>query len=1078
MSFFFKGKAQANNQAAVSGLQLQSSAFGKVIPKVYGTTRVAPNLIWYGDFHSTSYNSSGGSGGGGKGGVGGGGGGKGGGGSISYTYDTTILLALCEGPIFDFGNIYIDKNIYNTSSLGFAEFYGTYSQNPWGYLTTNHPTEALNYHGIAYVASTNYQLGNSAQLPNFNFEIYGTNSQTISGQVDADAALVVSDLLANATYGAGFTYSYNFLTFQAYSVASGLWISPAYQEQAPCASLLADITLACNSEFVWSSAVLKIVPYGDKNITAHGYTYTAPSAPEYSLDDNDFILTSAEGPISLLRKRPADMFNSIKIECVDRANSYNPTIVEAKDQSLIDLYGVRQENKTLHLFADTTAAKLSAQLLLQRQVVRNVFTFTLDQRYILLDPMDIVAITDATLGLDEQWVRIIDITENDDYSLTFTAEEYLNGTGNAPNYAYQEAAGFTVDYSSAPGNINTPVIFDAPVQLNTQGELETWIAASGGANWGGCDVYVSSDDATYRFAGRIIGNARQGVLSATFNSSGDPDTTENCAVNLTISRGALLSGTQNDADLGNTLCYVDGELIAYQTAELTSTYNYTLKDYIRRGMYGTTISSHSSGTQFARLDGGIFQYPYDKTQIGQTFYIKFVSFNIYGGGLQSLADVSPYVHVITGPPAPPNVTGFAVTQNGGATVFTWNAVEDFALKGYDILFGPQGGGINTATFLTQSGNGTEMTNAAVPTGTWTFYIRARDVTDRFSLIPATYDATIVTQSTIIFQDFQESDWSGTLVNFVKHYTGVLVPVGTANADTYTQISAPASPTLSETLAGSLTTDTYYVQVTYVNQYGSETEPSAEDSFTVADNYVLVVSSPATLSGATGWNVYVGLTPGSGTLQNTTPYAIGSDWTESTSGLIAGAALPATNSTGWEVFDIFVVDPVTTATYTSPVIDSEFDDTLRVWTTTQAAMGPEQSGQANILTYIDTYLTGEIDPAVYNIWTIGFVLMRYLKARFILTITPGSVPYITSFVPTADRQPKIQDVIGVVIAPGGTTVTFPERYHYPPYVEAFNANPTALLVTETSITDTNFLCNVFNTSGTDVGGTINYRVTGE
>lgn len=1080
MSFFFKAKSQASNQAAVSGLQLQSSTYGKVIPLVYGTTRIAPNLIWYGDFQSVSHESSGSSGGGGKGGVGGGGGGKGGGGSVTYTYNTAVALGLCEGPIYDIYRIYIDKNITYSSALGFSEFLGTYSQSPWGYLTTNHSTEALNYHGVAYVAASSYQLGNSPQLPNHNFEVYGLESQYLPSFPDAFPSRVIDDFLTNAKHGAGFDHALlgDWNIYNNYTLASGLWISPAYQEQAQAAALLADIMIATNSEFVWSNGTLNIIPFGDKDITANGYTYTAPSAPQYSLDDNDFILRDNDGPVSMLRKRPADLFNSIKVECVNRANSYNPFVAEAKEQSLIDLYGLRQETKTLHLFADVTAAQLSAQLMLQRQIIRNIFTFTLDQRYILLDPMDIVAITDSGLGLVEQWVRIIDITENEDYSLTFTAEEYLSGTGNSPNYAYQDGDGFSVDYNSSPGNVNTPVIFDAPVQLNTQGELETWLAVSGGTNWGGCDVYVSSDDAVYKLAGRINGNARQGVLSATFNTSPDPDTTENCAVNLTISRGSLLSGTQNDADLGNTLCYVDGELIAYQTAELTGTYQYTLKDYIRRGLYGTTISTHSSGTQFARLDAGIFQYPYDKTQIGQTFYIKFVSFNIYGGGQQSLADVSPYVHVITGPPAPPNVTGFTVTQNGGATVFSWNAVEDFALKGYDILYGPQGGGINTATFLTESGSGTEMTNAAVPTGTWTFYIRARDVTDRFSPIPATYDATIVTQSTVIFQEFQEPAWLGTKVNLVEHYTGVLIPVGTADSDTYTQIAAPSAPTLSETLAGSLTTNTYYVQITYVNQYGSETTPSIESNFTVADNNVLVVSSPAPLSGATGWNVYVGLTTGSGTKQNTTPYAIGSDWTEATSGLIAGSALPTLNSTGWEVFDIFVVDPVTSATYTSPTIDSEFDDTLRVWATTQAAMGPGQSGQTNFLTYIDTWLTGESDPNIYNLWSIGFVLMRYLKARFTLNITPGSVPYITDFAPTADRSPKVQNVTGVVIAPGGTTVTFPERYHFPPYVEAYNANPTALLITETSITDTNFIANVFDTSGANVGGTINYRVTGE
>jgi len=626
MSFFFKTKSQAQNQAAVSGLQLQSSALGKVLPIIYGSQRVACNLMWYGDFGSVAQQSAGG-GGGGKGGEGGGGGGKGGGGGVTYKYHTSVALGICEGPIVSFGDAYIDKNIVSISSLGFSAFLGSYSQSPWGYLSTNHSDEALYYRGIAYLAAASYQLGNSAQLPNHNFEVHGIFSNSISGQVDADASLVIEDYLTNAHYGAEFPSDYlgDLSVFQAYTIANGLWISPLCQEQTQAAAFLKDIALACNSEYVWSSGVLHIVPFGDQTITANGYTYTAPSAPEYSLNDNDFAQGGPEGPVSLHRKRPADVYNSIKLECVDRENSYNPAIVEAKDQAAIDQFGLRQDSKTLHLFASTTAAKLSAQLMLQRQAIKNIYTFKVDGRYILLDPMDIIAITDEALGLDEQWVRVIDISENSDLSLTITAEEYLNGTGSAPNYSFQPSEGYNVDYNEDPGDVNDPIIFEAPVQIAASG-LETWFVISGGANWGGCDVYISSDDNTYKLAGRITGSCRQGVLSADFNTSSDPDTSENCEADLTMSRGELLSGTQEDADLAHTLCYVDGELISYQTATLTAQYEYTLGTYIRRGQYGTANANHLSGSNFARLDAGVFVYPYVKDQIGKTFFAKFLSF--------------------------------------------------------------------------------------------------------------------------------------------------------------------------------------------------------------------------------------------------------------------------------------------------------------------------------------------------------------------------------------------------------------------------------------------------------------------
>ena len=45
---------------------------------------------------------------------------------------------------------------------------------------------------------------------------------------------------------------------------------------------------------------------------------------------------------------------------------------------------------------------------------------------------------------------------------------------------------------------------------------------------------------------------------------------------------------------------------------------------------------------FARLDNAFFTYPYDQSRIGDTVYLKFQSFNVFGGGMQSLADCTAY----------------------------------------------------------------------------------------------------------------------------------------------------------------------------------------------------------------------------------------------------------------------------------------------------------------------------------------------------------------------------------------------------------------------------------------------------
>lgn len=109
------------------------------------------------------------------------------------------------------------------------------------------------------------------------------------------------------------------------------------------------------------------------------------------------------------------------------------------------------------------------------------------------------------------------------------------------------------------------------------------------------------------------------------------------------------------------------------------------------------------------------------------------------------------------------------------------------------------------------------------------------------------------------------------------------------------LAAPGAPVLASAVSGALGATTYFVKTTYVNAFG-ETLASVEASLAVAANSVLVVDSPPALAGATGYNVYVSTATGTETKQNTTAIAIGTNWQEPNTGLIAGAALPGANTT--------------------------------------------------------------------------------------------------------------------------------------------------------------------------------------
>jgi hypothetical protein len=223
------------------------------------------------------------------------------------------------------------------------------------------------------------------------------------------------------------------------------------------------------------------------------------------------------------------------------------------------------------------------------------------------------------------------------------------GIGTAIPYPKQSSAGDPLDPFVDPGDTNAPIIFEPPPGL-TAGANEVWIVATGGPDWGGCQVWVSSDGDTFALAGTVYRGGRQGVLTASLAAHADPDTVGTLSVDLGESQGQLMSGTLADADNFVTLCYCGGELVSYETATLTGPNRYDLT-YLRRGLYGSTIASHAGGAQFGRLgpnDPSLFRYIYPASFIGQTVYLKLQSFNVFGQQLQSLSGLSSYGYSLLG----------------------------------------------------------------------------------------------------------------------------------------------------------------------------------------------------------------------------------------------------------------------------------------------------------------------------------------------------------------------------------------------------------------------------------------------
>lgn len=317
------------------------------------------------------------------------------------------------------------------------------------------------------------------------------------------------------------------------------------------------------------------------------------------------------------------------------------------------------------------------------------------------------------------------------------------------------------------------------------------------------------------------------------------------------------------------------------------------------------------------------------------------------------------------------------------------------------------------------------------------------------------------------------------LGFHRHYTGVLTPRGSNGVNVYSRIAAPAAPSLSQISGGTLAAATLYAKITLVSPSG-ETTASTESGLAISASNLLEIASPAAAGNATGWNAYVASASGAEVLQNTAPIALGTSWTEPVAGLLTGTqAPPAANTTGWDVFNLFVPDPVGACSFITDPIDTGFDDLLRVFLAATYGFGPGQAGAPALAYAIDTWLGGQSDPASFASWpSVGYVSMRYLRAKLSYAPVQGALAYIADFVPTIDTAPTVETGNSLIVAAGGTSIVFPEQFHVPPQVVATCIGTASLTASVAAVTATGCTFHVWNSSGVDVGGTINYEAIGE
>ena len=665
-------------------------------------------------------------------------------------------------------------------SQGFTLMYGTALQPPPPYITSTFPQQALSYHYTAYWFSPAWQLGQSATPPNIEWWIAGLAPYDFRGTstgfyiLDANPEAIVVDILTNPIHGLGYASSWldtasgaTMDQFSKFCVSSGLFLSAMIDGQQQAKDIIREICKETVSSVWWSEGKVKILPWWDATQTGFGKTYVPNLTPVYSIGDPHFQEKNAkDGPLELTRSDPADAYNQLSVNFGDRAANFSQNTITIDDQAAQELYGLRPAPATQAMYiADATVATISCTLQLQKQLYqRNTYTFTLPWYFFLLEPMDIVVLTDVTQGIIGMGARIQKMALQADGTYLCTAAQLLNEVYTIQARNQQPGLPTGLDIGKPPGPIAPPVIFTAPLAITNE-QTQIWIAVAGQkASWGGCVAYISTDGSTYKSLGEFWGPGKYGTLKQNLPSfSGtNPDVSGTVNVQLYPPNEQLAPVTTKQAAALQSLCMLIGgttEIFGYRDSSLLSQNSANQNTYklktLYRGQLGTTGVAHQAGEIFVRLDDDLIKINIDQSLKGQTLFFKFASFNTSGSYLENIARCTAYPYTVGfGVSSPFGPSSLVIGTNGMFLVFTWSEDQSPHVKGYECRYGPVGGQWETAfTAFRTAANVFHFSTLIVPPGVWQFYLASFDAHKNYSKFHATAQFTVYSYSFLCEHNF-------------------------------------------------------------------------------------------------------------------------------------------------------------------------------------------------------------------------------------------------------------------------------------------------------------------------------------
>lgn len=630
----FKKSNFTSRSNKIDAFQSTVCEFGTPVPLLYGTCKVAPNLICYQDFTTREKRVTQKSG-------------KSKSTTITYLYYVYVELALGEGIIDGVSKVWVGDTAYNTlyalnanngnEGAGLSLSRGN-DNAPTAYMSTNHADIATGYTNLAYLYGKIFLGEDNASMPSYSFEVRGTLLGSGDG-VDVNPAYVIRDILQHIGLGE-YIDDISFKDYADYCNATDLLVSSyndAFASQRKAQEVIAGLLEITNTYMFWSVDRFKFVPRDD----VQRGTWKPNTGIIYDIDADELISQNG-APVVFRRKDSAEIYNYVTVNFLNRANDYEEESVSFQDVASIKAYGVRSvsyDAKWLH--TKERALKYAQMKTRLAQTECNQYTLKLPWKYCRLEPGDLIRITDEAIGIKGQVAMVSEVTEANDGLITVIALQRAPGDYSEAKYKVDNKYQYQ-DFNIDPGDTARPLFIIPPSDLVASSSgCELWIALHGeGANWGGCDVHTSSKDGDYSYNGTQGVSSIYGRLTSALPADGD---TVN--VQLTNPRTVeLLTGSEQDAENGVTLIWINGECMSYSKATLVGSNSYKL-DGLVRGQHGTKIRAHSIGDDMAVLDGNIYAVSLPKSYIGKTLYFKFPAFNAFEANGQNLNELDYYTCV-------------------------------------------------------------------------------------------------------------------------------------------------------------------------------------------------------------------------------------------------------------------------------------------------------------------------------------------------------------------------------------------------------------------------------------------------